>query len=267
MAEGGDTEDHSSVARCPICLEPIVAADEAFLDACFHRFHVQCILRWTEAQKAHPSGDGAKWLSCPLCKESYTSIVHDCKDDAFRQTSLTDAQSAGQAGFQLSAKQRRRRSVYYALQPVSTSRSFPGKSSTLTALLKRTSVKPWLARELQALLLQEDVDLISQHILGSMLAFASTKPSQTAQAQGLVSVAGDAARPFLQEHTEQFALETAHFVLSGMSVERHDEAVFGRSHQQPDEGEQAADSPEASTDPQEGTGGLHDDPGSTHMDF
>ena len=46
-------------------------------------------------------------------------------------------------------------------------------------------------------------------------------------AQILRDTVAAAAAPFLTEHAHQFAHEMQLFVLSGMAVDAHDEAVFG----------------------------------------
>ncbi|KAL0018750.1 hypothetical protein WJX79_010546 [Trebouxia sp. C0005] len=80
--------DESAVDICAICLSAIggdseQAAEEAFLDNCYHRFHRQCVMSWTTAQKAHPSVGSV--YSCPLCKAPYTSVLHSFQDNTFRQ--------------------------------------------------------------------------------------------------------------------------------------------------------------------------------------
>lgn len=107
--------DESAVDICAICLSAIggdseQAAEEAFLDNCYHRFHrqvrhpfgfarlyketlrlifsltrcqlLQCVMSWTTAQKAHPSVGSV--YSCPLCKAPYTSVLHSFQDNTFR---------------------------------------------------------------------------------------------------------------------------------------------------------------------------------------
>ena len=46
----------------------------------------------------------------------------------------------------------------------------PGKAEVRPALLSRPQVSSWIERELQALLLDSDVSIVVQHILGSLRA-------------------------------------------------------------------------------------------------
>lgn len=57
---------------CPVCLSEY--DNKAFLDKCFHAFCYFCILQWSEIVR-----------TCPLCKSSFTSIIHSVK-------SMTDYQ-------------------------------------------------------------------------------------------------------------------------------------------------------------------------------
>lgn len=87
-------QEAHGASDCPICLGPIPLLEEAFLaqrslsGGCFHRFHFQCILQWTEAQLAHPVPGmpaGASCCACPMCRRPYEVIIHECMDGrAFR---------------------------------------------------------------------------------------------------------------------------------------------------------------------------------------
>lgn len=58
--------------------------------ACLHRFCYSCISQWTKQQREHPipadeRGRGADPdYRCPLCKQPYSYILHDCVLDSFR---------------------------------------------------------------------------------------------------------------------------------------------------------------------------------------
>ena len=45
---------------------------------------LQCIKAWTQQQREHPPQDGSANYTCPLCKQRYTHIIHDCVLDSFR---------------------------------------------------------------------------------------------------------------------------------------------------------------------------------------
>lgn len=58
---------------------------------------------------------------------------------------------------------------------------------------------------------------------------------QVALAQELQEAAAEAATPFLPQHAQQLAHHMRRFVLSGMTVEAHDAAIFGPEERQPGE--------------------------------
>jgi hypothetical protein len=51
-------------ANCSICLSAI--DNRAFTDSCYHTFCFKCLLEWSRVRAV-----------CPLCKKSFTAIVHD----------------------------------------------------------------------------------------------------------------------------------------------------------------------------------------------
>lgn len=69
---------------CAICLGDLQPEEEAFLDSCFHHFHLQCIQRWVAAQREQVQGRAPPALACPLCRRPFASAIHDCHDTAYR---------------------------------------------------------------------------------------------------------------------------------------------------------------------------------------
>lgn len=62
---------------CSVCLSEF--DNKAFLDKCFHAFCYFCILQWSEIVR-----------TCPLCKSSFTSIIHSVKSmDNYQQHFLS----------------------------------------------------------------------------------------------------------------------------------------------------------------------------------
>lgn len=93
---------------------------------------------------------------------------------------------------------------------------------TLTQL-QRPTTATWLQRELQALLLEEDVDLIVQHVLGT-LVHAMGAPKRLEGREAAV-VAAAAAAPYLPGQSSRFGQEFAGFLASGLNVAAYDDLV------------------------------------------
>jgi len=101
--------------------------------------------------------------------------------------------------------------------------------------LNRPAVLPWLRRELQALLLQEDVEVIAHHIIGtlkSLLIPASSRNVRSSTGRRTVDcesakvAAAEAALPYLPDNSQRLAQEFVNFVISGLNVAGHDAAAF-----------------------------------------
>lgn len=68
-------------ATCSVCLSEY--DNKSFLDKCFHAFCYFCILQWSEIVR-----------TCPLCKSSFTSIIHSVKSmDNYQQHFLSKPDS------------------------------------------------------------------------------------------------------------------------------------------------------------------------------
>ncbi|GAX82155.1 hypothetical protein CEUSTIGMA_g9583.t1 [Chlamydomonas eustigma] len=205
--------------ECPICLNEVSIEDESFLlPQCYHCFHYLCILRWTEAQQKHPSPGYLQYL-CPLCKRPYTTIIHSCVNKSFKchnvEGSHVDSELMPlQSLLHLTAEQQRRRSVYMRLQEsekgglqiqhaglVSGSTAAARKQLELGISRSRPPprkptdpmAKEWMRRDLQAILMQQDVELVLQHAWGTLQAAASNHhrmnvmPGSSASIQAAVS--------------------------------------------------------------------------------
>ena len=151
--------------------------------------------------------------------------------------------------FGLNAEQRRRRSLYsISLNPESSEaviadQSFPadfqeGNKNKFITLgkLNRPAVAQWLQRELQALLLQEDVDILCQHIIGNLKhgIEVSSQENKRLKRPGrgflkcdaAVEIVAEAMAPYMQEHAKRLGQEFIGFILSGLNVDAHDALVF-----------------------------------------
>lgn len=93
----------------------------------------------------------------------------------------------------------------------------------------------WLRREIQALIQEEDVDIILHHILAVVKAALWTRREQKShmnapekkQEEFKMSVS-EAARPFLAARTDRFVYEIQLFLASGMNIEAYDAAYIQR---------------------------------------
>ncbi|GFS90004.1 hypothetical protein NPIL_306011 [Nephila pilipes] len=55
--------------NCAICLEPL--QNKSLMDSCFHTFCFTCLLEWSKVKP-----------ECPLCKQQFTSILYNFKNDS-----------------------------------------------------------------------------------------------------------------------------------------------------------------------------------------
>ncbi|KAL4542221.1 hypothetical protein Ndes2526B_g09195 [Nannochloris sp. 'desiccata'] len=211
-----------SIGTCPICLTDISAADEAFIEPCLHHFCFRCLQAWVRTQQNQASP-----VTCPVCKTPFNSIIYDCHDVAYRVWSIDDAPtSTGKHldnRFGLTSEQRRRRSRYSA------------------------PFAQWLIRELQALLLQEDVDLLAHHIVGnlkhgieaSVLEKKRLKKLRPGRLEGdkAVEVVAAAMVPYFPEYGKKLGQEFVEFIISGLNIDAHDAVVFRIKEEEAEEEE------------------------------
>eukprot|EP00041_Stephanoeca_diplocostata_P029790 m.887074 g.887074 ORF g.887074 m.887074 type:complete len:565 (-) comp23634_c0_seq3:2256-3950(-) len=64
-SQHASTEDSELGASCPICLDSTMD-DRSLLDSCFHAFCFTCISEWAKQS-----------MTCPLCKSSFRSVIHN----------------------------------------------------------------------------------------------------------------------------------------------------------------------------------------------
>jgi hypothetical protein len=87
-------------------------------------------------------------------------------------------------------------------------------------LRNRNSVLQWLQRELQSLLREEDVNLITQHVIGVLEYFAGKKEWRSWKASMAETV-----RPFIVDQADAFCDELENFLFTGLNMESYDEIV------------------------------------------
>ncbi|CAM6100118.1 unnamed protein product [Calypogeia fissa] len=219
---GGREGGGGAVDACPICLEPM--SGEAFLDQCFHRFCFHCILQWSEMLIAKPQSTSSRLqcLKCPLCKTHYTSIIHDLSGAKFQRHYILTSEGNR---YQRLDGHIQRQAVY--------------ASEVEQKLARFTNVVPkpnrwlsiWVKRELQALMQEEDVETVMQHVVGVVEAFnkrfggksrISTKGGAVSKDLDWHTTVSTAVQPFIFEHAQKFAEELGSFLLSELEIEAYD---------------------------------------------
>lgn len=67
-ASGRRESAASPPPNCSICLGKLV--NKSFTDSCLHQFCFGCLLQWSKIK-----------TECPLCKQSFTSIIHNVRSE------------------------------------------------------------------------------------------------------------------------------------------------------------------------------------------
>ncbi|GAB4835871.1 hypothetical protein Ancab_000788 [Ancistrocladus abbreviatus] len=214
---------------CPICLGSV--NNDAYLDCCFHRYCYDCILRWTKVITSRISPQASS-IKCPLCKTENYGIIYGYDGSTFQRHYFS--QHTVNSNFFSEAHK-------YRLQCYYTKPGILNDTFNVTQywklgkyLLPNKWLQHWLKRELQALIQEEDVDIIMHHILGVIESISKRNeqkgPRRTPnlrQEEFKISVAG-AARPFLTGRTERFVDEVELFLASGLTIEAYDKVYKKR---------------------------------------
>lgn len=212
---------------CPICLGVIV--EDSYLDQCFHKFCYNCIVHWTKVVGSKHSCPPSS-LKCPLCKSENFSIIHGYDGSSFQQRYVNQDYGERYYNYFFSRAHKYRLQCYYTEAGVlngifNVSRYW--KSGKY--LQPNQWIQDWLRREIQALIQEEDVDIIVHHIHGVIDSFlrrnaqtikTSTPETKQQEFKALVS---DAARPFLMARTFRFVDELEIFLASGLNIKAYDE--------------------------------------------
>ncbi|ESQ49550.1 hypothetical protein EUTSA_v10021312mg [Eutrema salsugineum] len=224
IADGSSPIDEGS-DPCPICLGPIF--QESYLDTCFHKFCFNCIKRWIRVVSSKVSKKLSS-VKCPLCKRENISIIHNYDGYSFDRhyvdRNITD-------GFVLTKEQRYRLQCYYTESGFLADVFDVPRFWKMKKLLQPNRWREaWLRRELQALMQEEDVDIVLHHLVGVMDSFSTriaqrrkqeARSAETNQEQ-FKSVIAEAAHPFLMARTDRFVDEVELFLASGLNVEAYD---------------------------------------------
>lgn len=215
-------DDKGEQERCIICLDSI--HNPCLLDPCCHKYCFVCIFQWYQFNP-----------SCPLCKSKISSLLYDIRSDTeFKriETQKLDDKSSKidrwgcpsstqeefLSDFPFTHEHERRKRVYQRkIIPIPvippTKRTIPFACNDDDWIRK---LKPWVKRELQSILEEENVDsilLIFQQIfhnfhdnLDSPLFFSKIEE-------------------FLQHYTPIFIRELRCFVKSSLTMVAYDRKV------------------------------------------
>ncbi|XP_012089085.2 uncharacterized protein LOC105647563 [Jatropha curcas] len=212
---------------CPICLGPFI--QESYLDSCFHKFCYNCILRWTKVVAGKHSRAPSS-VKCPLCKTENLSIIYGYDGSSFQRHCINETHE--HSSFFSKAHKYRLRCYYTEPGTLSNIVNVSRYWKSRKYLQPNQWLQSWLKREIQALLQEENVDIIIHHILGVVDSFLKRSnqlhemmTSETKQEEFKTLVC-DAARPFLAARTDRFVNELELFLASGFNIEAYDDVYI-----------------------------------------
>ncbi|XP_028770886.1 uncharacterized protein LOC114728185 isoform X2 [Neltuma alba] len=219
--------DCDDSACCAICLGPML--QDSYLDK--YKFCFNCISRWTKVvagkHRSPPSS-----VKCPLCKTENFSIIYGFDGSCFQRQYVNE--DFGDS-FTLSRAQRYRLQCYYTepgfLEDVF---NIPRYWKSHRHHQPNCWIQSWLRREIQALVQEEDVDIIVHHILGVISASLSWREQNRRivapekQQEEFKIAVSEAARPFLASRTGRFVYEVQLFLASGLNIEAYDAVYIQR---------------------------------------
>ncbi|KAI8555748.1 hypothetical protein RHMOL_Rhmol05G0198900 [Rhododendron molle] len=212
----------STSGPCPICLGPFL--QESYLDHCFHKFCYNCIMRWAKVVASKHSRQPSS-VKCPLCKTENFSIIHGYDGNSFQQHYIN--QDFGSSAF-FSEAHKYRLQCYYT-EPDSLINTFkaPQYRKSRKYFQPNQWLEGWLRREIQALLQEEDVEIILHHILGVIDSLKRSEHQNSpstleTREETFKALVCQAARPFLTGRTDQFVHEVELFLASGFSIDAYD---------------------------------------------
>ncbi|CAN1124309.1 E3 ubiquitin-protein ligase Topors [Linum perenne] len=208
---------------CPICLGSFI--QESYLDTCFHKFCFKCILQWSKVVAGKHSGVQSS-VKCPLCKRENLSVIYGYDGASFLRHYI---KSGIEDSTFFSKAHKYRLQCYYTEPGVLSKVVNVARFWKLNKYLQPNQwLQCWLTREIQALIQEEDVDIIVHHILGVIESFLRDdhvhrrKPPEAKQ-QEFKALIADAARPFVAARTQRFVDEMEVFLASGLNVKGYDE--------------------------------------------
>ncbi|KAI6692470.1 hypothetical protein NL676_020180 [Syzygium grande] len=227
-SESSSSSSSSRSHPCPICLSPTPQLQESYLDRCFHKFCYKCIVQWTKVVASkHSEAPGS--LMCPFCKTENFSIIHGYDGSSFERHYVS--QIFSDSVFFTEAHRYRLRCYY--IEPGILSDAFDIKRfwKSRKYLQSNPWLYSWLKREIQALMQEEDVDVVAHHVLGTIESSLRRDDRRKLKAPEEIQrefkmLLCDAARPFLTGRTGRFADEAELFLASGLNPEAYDDVCM-----------------------------------------
>jgi len=237
-----DICDSKSDDVCPICL--CACENAALLDKCFHKFCFLCILQWIKV------GSEPR---CPLCKQEFASLLYHIKSDleylryfvkekktASIQGGMYRANFENQYNSKFGKKskdeiQRAPNSAMHSLRKSVYMRGLNAKpaNATLSPAAKvpfikkfslhafqsngpywNSKLRPWIKRELQALLEEEDVELLVEFVMSLLGQLEITSKEFL-----------DQLKDILFEHSDTFVNELLCFANAPYEMNTYDRLV------------------------------------------
>lgn len=133
-------------------------------------------------------------------------------------------------GFRLSPVQMRRRSLYLDSLTMEVEGAEKQTANSIPICnLERPAFKLWLVRELQSILLIEDVQLIAEHLISTLLQqIGATKKSGTqvsapvVQRYIVLGLIESSASPYTGKHSKRLAQEALKFIKANLTLEAYD---------------------------------------------
>ncbi|KAM7278393.1 hypothetical protein ACFE04_005527 [Oxalis oulophora] len=236
------SDESTSTTRdpCPVCLGPFV--DESYLDTCFrklsppplanNKFCFKCIIQWSKVVATKDSHVPSS-LKCPLCKVDNFSIIHEYVGGSSFQRHFINP-NHGESYFFSKAHKYRLQCFYADPGNVEDIFDISRFWKSRKYLQLNRWLETWMKRELQALMQEEDVDIIVHHIVGMIDSFlkriektSDMKTHETIQEE-FEALVSDVARPFLRARTDRFIKEMELFLASGLNIEAYDAVYLQR---------------------------------------
>ncbi|EOA31189.1 hypothetical protein CARUB_v10014356mg [Capsella rubella] len=158
------------------------------------------------------------------------SVIHNYDGCSFERHYIDQNISDG---FVLTKEQRYRLRCYYTESDFVADVSDVARFWKLQKFLYPNKwLEAWLRRELQALMQEEDVDIVLFHLVGVMESFCKrieqrrkqeAKSAEATNQEQFKTLVSEAARPFLMARTDRFVDELELFLAAGMNIEAYDE--------------------------------------------
>ncbi|XP_052184041.1 uncharacterized protein LOC127796009 isoform X6 [Diospyros lotus] len=192
-----------------------------------YKFCYDCIVHWTKVVASRHSCRPSS-VRCPMCKKENFSVIYEIDGNSFQRHYIN--QDLGNSAF-FSEAHKYRLQCYY-MEPALLSNMFKVTQYWKSRKYRQQNqwLQSWLRREIQALIQEEDVEVIVHHILGVIDSLrrndqntANTPESKQENFKGLVA---QAASPFLAGRTDRFVKEVELFLASALNIEAYDKAYM-----------------------------------------